>query len=219
MSDIRVLLADDHTIVRQGLRCLLSKVDGIEVVGDAEDGHQLLQMVGTLKPDVVILDLSMPTMQGQQAAQVLKKDHPDVKILVLTMHTNEEFVYNMFKMNISGYLVKKATAEEIVTAIRAVHQDETYISPTISHKFVQEYLRGNRSSPLPSFPDKLTFRERQILKLIAEGWASNKIAEHLHISVRTVETHRNNIMQKLKLHKVADLVKYAIRRKLVQIEP
>lgn len=219
MNDIRVLLADDHTIVRQGLKCLLSKVDGITVVGEAENGHQLLQAVGKLKPDVVILDLSMPIMEGQQTAQVLRKDHPKVKILILTQHTNEEFVYNLFKMGISGYLVKKATAEEVVTAIRAVHHKDAYISPTISHKFVQEYLRSNRSSPEPTFPDKLTFRERQILKLIAEGWASSKIAEHLHISVRTVETHRNNIMQKLKLHKVADLVKYAIRRKLVQIEP
>jgi DNA-binding NarL/FixJ family response regulator len=219
MSDIRVVLADDHTIVRQGLRCLLSQVDGIEVVGEVENGHQLLQVVAKLKPDVIILDLSMPIMEGQQATELLKKEYPQVKILVLTMHTNEEFIYNMFKLGISGYLVKKATAEEIITAIKAVHQNETYISPTISHKFVQEYLRGSRSSPQPAFPDKLTFRERQILKLIAEGWASSKIAEHLHISVRTVETHRNNIMQKLKLHKVADLVKYAIRRNLVQIEP
>jgi DNA-binding NarL/FixJ family response regulator len=219
MSDIRVLLADDHTIVRQGLRCLLSKVDGIKVVGYAENGHQLIQMVEKLKPDVVILDLSMPVMDGKQTAELLRKDYPDVKILILTMYTNEEDIYKMFKMKISGYLVKKATADEIVTAIRAVHQDETYISPTISQKFVQEYLRGNQSSPPPTPPDKLTFRERQILKLIAEGWASSKIAEHLHISVRTVETHRNNIMQKLKLHKVADLVKYAIRRNLVRIEP
>jgi DNA-binding NarL/FixJ family response regulator len=219
MSDIRVVLADDHTIVRQGLKCLLTQVDGIEVAGDVENGHQLLHVTGKVKPDVVILDLSMPIMEGQQTAQLLKKEYPQVKILILTMHTNEEFVYNMFKLGVSGYVVKKASAEEIVTAIKAVHQDETYISPAISHKFVREYLRGSRTAPQPAFSDKLTFRERQILKLIAEGWASNKIAEHLHISVRTVETHRNNIMQKLKLHKVADLVKYAIRRNLVQIEP
>jgi two-component system response regulator NreC len=219
MSAIRVLLVDDHTIVRQGLKCLLKDVDGIEVVGEAENGHQLLKVAGKVKPDVILLDLSMPVLGGIEAAERLKKEVPKAKILVLTMHTHEEYVYNTFKLGISGFLVKKATSEEIITAIRAVHGGETYISPAVSERFVQEYVRANHTSHPPSFPEKLTFRERQILKLIAEGWASNKIAEHLHISIRTVETHRNNIMQKLKLHKVADLVKYAIRRGLVQVEP
>jgi DNA-binding NarL/FixJ family response regulator len=219
MSKIRVFLADDHTIVRQGLKCLLKDVDGIDVVGEAEDGHQLLKLANKTKPDVIVVDISMPVLGGLEAAQRLKKELPESKILILTMHTDEEYVYETFKMGASGYLVKQSTADDIVSAIKAVHRGETYISPTVSGRVVQEYVRSARAAPRASFPDKLTFRERQILKLIAEGWASNKIAEHLHISIRTVETHRNNIMQKLKLHKVADLVKYAIRRGLVQVEP
>lgn len=219
MSKIRVFLADDHTIVRQGLKCLLQKEDGIEVVGEAENGHQLLKQASKMNPDVILVDISMPVLGGLEATQQLKKTLPHSKILILTMHTNEEYVYETFKLGASGYLVKNATAQDIISAIKAVYRGETYISPAVSGRVVRGFVRGSRSSPKPSFPDKLTFRERQILKLIAEGWASNKIAEHLHISTRTVETHRTNIMQKLRLHKVADLVKYAIRRGLVQVEP
>ncbi len=219
MSKIRVFLADDHTIVRQGLKCLLQKDDGIEVVGEAENGHQLLKQASKTTPDVILVDISMPVLGGLEATQQLKKILPHSKILILTMHTNEEYVYETFKLGASGYLVKNATAQDIISAIKAVYRGETYISPAVSGRVVRGFVRGGRSSPKPSFPDKLTFRERQILKLIAEGWASNKIAEHLHISTRTVETHRTNIMQKLRLHKVADLVKYAIRRGLVQVEP
>lgn len=219
MNKIRVFLADDHTIVRQGLKCLLKEEEGIEVVGEAEDGHQLLRQASKIKPDVIVVDISMPILGGLEATQQLKKLLPQSKILILTMHTDEEYVYQTFKLGASGYLVKKAAAQDFVTAIRAVHRGETYISPAVSEKVVREFVRSTRLSPQLSFPDKLTFRERQILKLIAEGWASNKIADHLHISTRTVETHRTNIMRKLKLHKVADLVKYAIRRGLVQVEP
>ena len=139
--------------------------------------------------------------------------------MILTMHTDEEYVHQAFKLGASGYLIKKAAAQDLVAAIRAVHRGESYISPAVSERVIQEFVRSSRLSSKRSFPDKLTFRERQILKLIAEGWASNKIAEHLNISKRTVETHRANIMQKLGMHKVTDLVKYAIRRGLVQVEP
>lgn len=219
MGKIRVLLADDHTIVRQGLKCLLKEAEGIEVVGEVEDGHQLLKQASKIQPDVIVVDISMPVLGGLEATQQLRKQLPQSKILILTMHTDEEYVYQTFKLGASGYLVKNAPVQDLISAIRAVYRGETYISPAVSARVVREFVRSSRLSPKPTFPDKLTFRERQILKLIAEGWASNKIAEHLHISTRTVETHRANIMQKLKLHKVADLVKYAIRRGLVEIEP
>lgn len=219
MNTIRVLLADDHTLVRQGLKCLLKDADGIQVVGEAENGHQLLQLANKTKPDVIVADISMPILDGELATERLKKEIPHSKILILSIHTDENYVFRTFKLGASGYVVKSATAEEIVTAIKAVHRGDKYISPAVSERVVQEFLRGAREIPSDSLPQNLTFRELQILKLIAEGWASNKIAEHLHISTRTVETHRNNIMQKLKLHRVADLVKYAIRRGLVQVEP
>lgn len=219
MSKIRVFLADDHTILREGLKYLLQEEAEIEVVGEAENGHRLLKEVKKTTPDVIVLDITMPVLGGLEATQQLKKMLPKAKILILTMHTDEEYVHQAFKLGASGYLVKKAATQDFVSAIRAVQRGETYISPAVSERVVQEFVRSARLSPKPAFPDKLTFRERQILKLIAEGWPSKKIAEHLHISTRTVETHRANIMQKLKLHKVADLVKYAIRRGLVQVEP
>jgi DNA-binding NarL/FixJ family response regulator len=135
------------------------------------------------------------------------------------MHTDEENIYQAFKLGASGYLVKRGAVEDLVSAIRAVHRGETYLSPVISDRVVQEFISSSRLSGKAAFPDKLTFQERQILKLIAEGWSSKKIGEHLNISPRTVETHRANIMQKLGMHKVADLVKYAIRRGLVQVDP
>ena len=219
MGKIRVFLADDHTILREGLKYLLKEEVEIEVVGEAENGHRLLKEVKETTPDVVVVDITMPVLGGLEATQQLKKLLPKAKILILTMHTDEEYVHQAFKLGASGYLVKKAATQDLVSAIKAVHRGETYISPAVSERVVREFVRSTRLSPKPSFPDKLTFRERQILKLIAEGWPSKKIAEHLHISTRTVETHRANIMQKLKLHKVADLVKYAIRRGLVQVEP
>jgi two-component system response regulator NreC len=219
MSKIRVFLVDDHTIMREGLVYLLKEEADIEVVGTAENGHRMLKDVKKTAPDVVVVDITMPVLGGLEATQQLKKLLPKAKVLILTMHTDENYVHQAFKLGASGYLVKKGTTEDLVSAIKAVYRGETYISPAVSERVVQEFLRSTRLSPKPSFPDKLTFRERQILKLIAEGWPSKKIGDHLNISTRTVETHRANIMQKLKLHKVADLVKYAIRRGLVQVEP
>ncbi|MFC1683217.1 response regulator [Candidatus Zixiibacteriota bacterium] len=219
MSKIRVFLADDHTIVRQGLKCLLKDEDDIEIVGEAENGEQLVKNAMKVKPDVILLDLSMPIMSGVQATQRLKKDLPKSKILILTRLTSEQYVYEALRFGASGFVVKTATVEDLVSAIKAVYRDETYISPAVTKKVVEGFVSNTPTTSPPAFSDQLTFRERQILKLIAEGWASAKIAEHLHISPRTVETHRTNIMQKLKLHKVADLVKYAIRRGLVHVEP
>ncbi len=219
MSKIRVYLVDDHTMIRDSLKYRLKEEEGIEVVGEAENGHRLLQDVEKVSPDVIVLDISMPLLNGLEAVVELKKLVPETKILILTMHTDEEKVYQAFNFGASGYLVKKAAVEDLVTAIRAVHRGETYISSIVSDKVVQAFVRNTRRSEESVSPDKLTSRERQILKLIAEGWTSIKIAEHLHIASRTVETHRANIMQKLKLHKIADLVKYAIRRGMVEVEP
>lgn len=219
MDKIRVFLTDDHTILRDGLKYLLADEEGIEVVGEAENGHQLLKEAKKTSPDVVVVDISMPILGGLDAAQRLKKILPKAKILILTMHTDETYVHQAFKSGASGFLVKKAAAHDLVSAIKAVHKGEMYISPAVSERVVQEFVRSSRLSRKAIFGDKLTFQERQVLKLIAEGWSSKKIGAHLSISSRTVETHRANIMQKLDLHKTADLVKYAIRRGLVQIEP
>ena len=206
---MRVLLADDHQIVRQGLRGLLEKA-GHEVVGEASDGHEALRLARTLSPDVAVLDLSMPHLNGLDAAREMRRVTPEIKTILLTMFTEKEYVLQAMKAGAKGYVLKTQAAEDLIRAIREISRGEVYLSPGVAASVVEAYL-DRSDAPV----DRLTPRERQILQLIAEGNTTKEIAGRLNISFKTAESHRNHIMKKLDLHDVAGLVRYAVKRGLV----
>ncbi len=211
----RILIAEDHTLFRQGLKALLSLEEDFEVVGEAGDGHQAIQRAKELKPDLILLDISMPRVDGMTAIKEIKRSSPEAKILVLTVHKTEEHVLETLKAGATGYILKDASHEEFLLALRSVLDDKRYLSPDISERIVEGYLNG-RDTDEPTSPWKsLTPRERQILKLIAEGYKSKEIGEFLCISEKTVAKHRSNIMNKLDLHSASELTAYAIKRGLV----
>jgi len=207
---VRVLLADDHQIVRQGLRALLER-EGLEVVGEASDGQEALRLVGAIHPDVAILDLSMPQLNGLDAACGVQQASPRTKAILLTMHVEEHQVVAALRAGIRGYVVKTQAAEEVMQAIREVSRGGIYLSPGVSRVVVEAYL-ANIDPP----PDPLAPRERQVLQLVAEGKTSKEVAALLGLSVKTAESYRTRIMEKLNLHETASLVRYAIRRGLIQ---
>ena len=214
MTEIRVLLADDHTIVRKGLRALLEDEADIEVIGEAEDGREAIRMVQQLLPDVVLMDLSMPGLSGLEATRQIKKRFPEVKVLILTRHANEEYVFQILRAGASGYVVKKAAPTELVLAIQSVYRGDSFLSPAISRPVIEEYIRKAEAMVENSY-DRLTDREREVLQLIAEGHSSREIAELLHITERTVRTHRGHVMDKLDIHNIAELAQYAIRKGVI----
>jgi DNA-binding NarL/FixJ family response regulator len=205
---IRILLADDHVVLRQGLRALLEQA-GMAVIGEASDGQEALQVAHAQQPDVAVLDIGMPHLNGLEVARRLREDVPQTKIVLLTMHTEDPYVLEALQAGATGYVLKTQAAVDIVQAIRDVLQGATYLSPRIAGAVVQAYLTR---SELP--PDPLTSREREILQRIAEGETTKEIAWHLRLSVKTVESHRVNLMRKLDIHETATLVRYAIRRGL-----
>jgi DNA-binding NarL/FixJ family response regulator len=207
---MRVLLAEDHQIVRQGLRGLLEKA-GHEVVGEAADGHEALRLARTLCPDIAVLDLSMPRLNGLDAAREIRRLSPEIKTILLTMYTDKGYVLQAMKVGAKGYVLKTEAAEDLIRAIREIARGETYLSPGVAASIVEAYLDDTQ---LPA--DPLTPRERQVMQLIAEGNTTKAIAQQLNISFKTADSHRNNLMKKLELHDVAGLVRYAIRRGLVQ---
>jgi len=214
---IRILLADDHKITRQGLRSLLEKQPDMEVVAEAEEGRTAVRLVRELVPNVVIMDVSMPDLNGMQATRKIVAEFPNVKIIALSMHSDSLFVIEMLKSGASGYLLKDCAFEDLERAIRTVVADKTYLSPTISSVVVDDYLhRLSRADFADS--EVLTDREREVLQLMAEGKSTKRIALELHISAKTVETHRRQIMNKLDIHTVAELTKYAIRKGLTSLE-
>jgi len=212
MEKIRILLADDHALVRSGLIRLLEPNKDILVVGEAEDGEEAIRKTKELKPDVVVIDLSMPKINGIEAAKIISKECPESRVLVLTMHENEEYVYQIFRSGANGYILKNANRNEITTAIRAVAKGERFFSSRVSEIMVEGYLRKaeEREKGTDSSDVELTTREREVLSLIAEGCNNQQIGDKLFISPRTVDTHRTNIMQKLDIHDAANLVKYAL---------
>ena len=211
----RLLIAEDHTIVTEGLRMLLSAVPEYEIVGEAIDGLEAVEAVNELRPDLVLTDLSMPRMSGLEAIREIKSRHPDTKILVLTVHKTDENVLAAFEAGADGYILKYATKDELLLAIKSVFDERSFISPMVSGKVLQGYMEGAKSLKTSSSWDTVTARERQILKLIAEGYTNKATADMLCISVKTVETHRSNIMRKLDLHNTSELTSYAIRKGLV----
>lgn len=218
MSRIRVLLAEDHTIVRKGLRSLLDSEADIEVAGEAEDGRQALRKVEQLLPDVVVMDITMPGLNGLEATRQIKKRFPEVKVLILTVHTSEEYVRQMLRVGASGYLIKRAAPAELITAIRAAQRGDAFLSPSISRKVVEEYLQHSGAFADRDSYEKLTDREREVLQLIAEGRSTREIADLLHISVKTAESHRANLTGKLGIRTTAELTRYAIRKGVISLE-
>lgn len=216
MGKIKVLLAEDHTIVRKGLRSLLDKETGIEVVGEAEDGREAVKRAEELLPDVVVMDISMPGLNGLEATRQLKKHFPGMKIIILTVYANEEYVYQSLKAGVSGYLIKSAAPTDLVAAIHAAMRGESYLSPSISRTVIDEYIRQAQKMPeVEGSFETLTQREREVLQLMAEGRTTKEIADLLYISIKTVETHRINLKEKLNLQNTAELIQYAIRKGLV----
>jgi DNA-binding NarL/FixJ family response regulator len=211
----RIVIAEDHTILREGLRALLTSDPEFDIVGEAEDGLDAIKSVKSLTPDVVIMDLSMPKMNGVAAIKEIKRITPDTKIVVLTVHKNEEYILAAFQAGSDGYVLKYAGHEELVSAIRTVLKGQPYLSPAVSAVVLEAYLEGQKGlisqSPLRS----LTARETEVLKLIAEGYKNRQIADLLGISVKTVERHRANLMKKLDLHSGATLTAFALEKGLV----
>ena len=213
---IKIVLADDHEIVRSGLRSMLEKQSRIEVIGEAKDGRTTVQLTEKLRPDVVIMDISMPDMNGIDATYQIVSMGLDVKIIALSMHTDREFVAEMLKAGASGYLLKDSAFKELKHAIQTVYEGHVYLSPKIADAVVRDYV-GNLSDSNASVFNLLSSREREVLQLLAEGKSTKQIAADLFVSVKTIETHRQNIMKKLNLYNVPDLVKYAIRQGLTHL--
>lgn len=216
MTTLRILIADDHTLVRAGFRSLLEKMDGCEVIAETGDGREALRLVGQLQPDVVLMDVKMPELNGLEATARINKNFPGVRVVMLSMYTNEEYVLQALRAGAVGYLLKDAATVELQLAIQAAMRGEMYLSPAISKRVLQDYMQlvGGSGSML----DALTARQREVLQLIAEGRTMKEIAQLLHISVKTAEAHRTQLMERLDIHDVTGLVRFAIRVGLVTPE-
>ena len=213
---IRVLIADDHTLMREGIKALLENQADITVVGEADDGREAVRQAHQLRPNVVLMDIAMPILNGLEATRQIKHEHPEINVLVLTMYDHEEYFRQMLRVGASGYILKKAAASELVAAIRAVNAGEAVLSPSITRLLLDDYLhRDDMNGTVED--DLLTSRELEVLQLIAEGKTSREIADILSISIKTVQSHRGSIMQKLDLHDRGDLIKYAIQKKIIEI--
>lgn len=214
----KIILADDHAIVRHGLSKLLQQENDVEIIAQAKDGHMALDLVQELSPDIVIMDVAMPELNGIEAARLIARDHPNVKVIALSMHSGRKFVIEMIKAGASGYLLKDCAFEELSDAIKTVMANKTYLSPSITDVVVENYVRGNPEEGASAF-SVLTQREREVLQLLSEGKTTKQIGRSLHISPKTVEAHRLRIMNKLGMDSVAQLTKYAIQEGLTLPEP
>ncbi len=213
----RIIIADDHRIVRQGLRSLVEQENDLEVVGMAANGRQALQMTRRLKPDVVIMDISMPDLNGIDATCQIVNEVSGVKVIALSMHSEKQLIDGMLRAGAAGYLLKESAFEELIKAIRIVCGGKKYLSPDVTDIVLRDYLNPSIDNDHPLTPD-LTLREREVLQLIVEGCATREVANRLNISIKTVESHRSRIMNKLDLHTVAELTKYAVRRGITSLE-
>ncbi|HAK58987.1 MAG TPA: DNA-binding response regulator [Nitrospiraceae bacterium] len=215
---IRILIADDHALVREGLAALLKMSEEMEIVGEAADGIEAIERVGKTRPDVVLMDISMPKLGGLEATVEIKKTHPEVKVLVLTQYDDSAYIRRFLKAGASGYMLKKALGADLITAIKAVAAGEAYLHPSIASSVIGEYLDDQAGGPVEDVYERLTNREKQVLKLIAEGYTHKEIADLLGISVKTAITHQSNLNEKLSIHTRADLIKFAIQKGIIKID-
>jgi DNA-binding NarL/FixJ family response regulator len=218
MSIARVLLVDDHTVVRQGLKALLASEADIKVIGEADNGRDALNQIAELQPNLVLIDISMPGLNGIEATRQIRHNHPEVKVVVLSMHANEEYVFQVLRAGASGYVLKQSDSMEVVTAIRAALSGGSFLSPPISRAVIDGYVQRTEARGQGDDLDLLTPREREILQLLAEGLPNRLIAEQLSISVKTVETHRSNMMNKLEVKNKTELITQALRKGWVTLE-
>ncbi len=212
MPKTRVLLVDDHVVVRQGLKALFADETDIEVIGEASNGREALEFLENWEPDVVLMDISMPGLNGIEATRQIQQRHPGVKVVVLSMHANEEYVFQVLQAGASGYVLKQSDSLEVLSAIRAAVTGGSFLSPPISRTVIEDYLLRAQARGRGSDAEILTSREREVLQLLAEGKSNRDIADELSISIKTVETHRTNMMTKLGLSSKTELVKYALRK-------
>jgi DNA-binding NarL/FixJ family response regulator len=217
MSRVRVLLADDHGLLRKGVRTVLAEASDIEVVGEARDGPEALRAVDELKPDIVIMDIAMPRMNGLEAAAQISRKNRRVGVVILSMYSDEEYLMRAVNAGVKGYLLKDSAEPDLVRAVRAVAAGKTFFSPTIAGMLYDDYALRVQRRELQDSYDRLTDRERQVLQLLAEGMTNKEVASALDLGVSTVETHRLNLMQKLDLHNTAELVLYAVRKKILRV--
>lgn len=223
MTATRVILADDHILIRAGIKSLLENIKGIEVVAEASNGREALDLIRKNKPDIVLLDIAMSELNGLEVAEHVSKEIPEVSVIILSMHANEEYVVQALKTGAAGYLLKDSAPTELEIAVNAVMRGETYLSPAISKNLVNDYLKRVEEFPKESSEDisvfqRLTARQREILQLIAEGNSTKEIAAKLNLSVKTIETHRSQIMERLGIRDIAGLVRYAIRVGIISPE-
>lgn len=211
----RIFIVEDHTLLRAGLRALLLQDPDFEIAGEADNGRDAIRAIGALSPDLVLMDLSMPGMNGIEAMMDIKRRNPDTRVLVLTIHKTDEYIHESLRAGADGYILKDATHDELRVAIRSVLNGKTYLSPDISDKVIHGYLGTGKTASVASTWDTLTHREREVLKLVAEGHPNKYIADYLCLSIKTVEKHRSNLMKKLDLHNASTLTSYAIEKGLV----
>ena len=217
MSTIRILLADDHTLVRAGVRALLEELHDVKVVAEAADGHEALALTKVHHPHVVFMDVAMSGLNGLEATARMAKEFPEVSVIVLSMHANEEYIWQALRAGASGYLLKSASTTELELALQAVRRGETYLDPAIARRVIAGYASGTAQQKSPL--EQLSPRQREILQLIAEGRTTKEMAFLLNLSAKTVETHRAQLMERLDIHDVPGLVRYAIRQGLISVEP
>ena len=215
MQKIRVLVVDDHTIVRDGICALLALTGDMEVVGEAANGSEALNKVRELEPDVVLMDISMPIMDGLEATRRIRRDFPRTKVLVLTQYDDKEYVFPVVEAGAAGFISKTAASSELVKGIRSIYQGDSYLSPSVTRLFVEDYQHGVGGQASHDSYEQLTDRERDVLKLVAEGYTTREIADILVVSSKTVEGHKTNLMAKLGIHNRIGLVKYALRRGII----
>lgn len=212
---IQILLADDHGIVRQGTRSLLEKEHDLQVIGEAEDGRSAVEMADSLKPDIVVIDIAMPNLNGLDAAAQIVRRHPEIGVIILSMHEEEDYLVRALSAGVRGYLLKDTAQIDLVRAVRSVSQKKAFFSPAIAQMLVEDFTRQMQRKGIADSYELLTEREREILQLLAEGKSNKEAATILNVSPYTVETHRNNMMQKLNLHNTAEIVLYAVRKKII----
>ena len=217
MTKIKTILTDDHRIFRDGIKSLLSDSDFIDIIGEASSGKELLEILKTIKPDVIIVDITMQGLSGIEVSKEISLLYPEIKIIILSMHTNEEFVINSIKAGVKGYLPKDTSKEELLNAIKVIYDGGEYYSKLVSDNFLKSYIKKIKVEQKLIDNEELTIREIEILKLAASGTSNKEIADKLYISTKTVDAHKNHIMQKLKLKNTAEMVLYAVKNKIIEV--